>query len=112
MLVVEKLSMQMTHRRPKTSALFAKAKLGHMIIQSIATYNPATFEDDQNFSEFISSVDAFITPQSILQESLTDDIKKDAAGADDDMPPANGVGSMPANGNGNGADGHAYLPES
>jgi hypothetical protein len=43
---------------------------------------------------------------------MTDDIKKYYSGSDDDMPPANGVGSMPANGNGNGADGHAYLPES
>jgi hypothetical protein len=108
MRVVEKLSMQMKPTRPKATALFNKAKLGHMIIQSIASYNPATFEDDQNFSEFISSVDAFITTQSILQESLTDDIKKDAAGVDEDMPPVNGNG-MPANGN--GANGHAYLPE-
>jgi hypothetical protein len=52
-----------------------KAKLGYSIIRSIADYNPATFEDDRNFSDFISKVDAFITTQSILQEALTDDLK-------------------------------------
>jgi hypothetical protein len=53
-----------------------KAKLGHDIIRSIADYNPTTFEDDKNFSAFISNVDAFITTQSILQEALTDDLKR------------------------------------
>jgi hypothetical protein len=109
MRVVEKLSTQMKPTRPKATILFNKAKLGHMIIQSIASYNPATFEDDQNFFDFISSVDAFITTQSILQESLTDDLRKDAATTDEDMPPVNGDLRMPMNGN--GTNGHGYLPE-
>ena len=75
--VVETLSMEMTHTRPKSTVLYNKAKLGHGIIGSIADYNPATFEDDANFSAFISNVDALITTQSILQDALTDDLKKD-----------------------------------
>lgn len=74
--VVEKLYMDMKNMRPKATVLYNKAKLGNEIIRSIADYNPASFEDDKNFSSFISSVDAFITTQSILQEALTDDLKK------------------------------------
>lgn len=106
--VVENLYMEMKHSRPKTTVLYSKAKLGHLIIRSIATYNPATFEDNKSFSEFISSVDAFITTQSILQESLPDDIKEDAAD-DEESAAANGHGGVPANGN--GANGHTYLPD-
>ena len=72
--VVETLFMAMNHARPKSTVLYNKAKLGHDILRSIAEYNPATFEDDNYFSAFISSVDAFITTQSILQEALTDDL--------------------------------------
>jgi hypothetical protein len=75
--VVETLYMGMKNMRPKATVLYNKARLGHAIIRSIADYNPATFEDDTNFSAFISNVDAFITTQSILQEALTDDLKKD-----------------------------------
>jgi hypothetical protein len=74
--VVETLYMAMKNVRPKATALSNKAKLGYDIIRSIADYNPTTFEDDKNFSAFISDVDAFITTQSILQEALTDDLKK------------------------------------
>ena len=72
--VVEKLYEDMRRSRPKASALFNKAKLGHQIIRAVAEYNPDTFEENKNFSTFISLVDAFITTQSILQESLTDDL--------------------------------------
>jgi hypothetical protein len=75
--VVERLYMEMQHARPKATVLYNKAKLGHDIIAGIADYNPATFEDDANFSAFISNVDAYITTQSILQEALTDDLKRD-----------------------------------
>jgi hypothetical protein len=74
--VVETLYASMRRARPKATVLYNKAKLGHEILRSIADYNPTTFEDDRNFSAFISNVDAFITTQSILQESLTDDLKK------------------------------------
>ena len=74
--VVETLYLNMKHRRPKATVYYNKAKLGQMIIRSIAEYNPATFEDDGNFSAFISNVDSFISTQSILQDSLTDQLKK------------------------------------
>jgi hypothetical protein len=88
--VVEKLHVQMKTEemrrtgakisekrivRPKVVTIDNKAKLGFAIIRSIADYNPATFEDDKNFSDFISKVDAFITTQSILQKALIDDLK-------------------------------------
>jgi hypothetical protein len=74
--VVETLYMGMKNVRPKATVLYNKAKLGHDIIRSIANYNPATFEDDKNFAAFIGNVDAFITTQSILPESLGDDISE------------------------------------
>jgi hypothetical protein len=89
--VVETLYMEMKHARPKATVVYNKAKLGHEIIRSIADYNPATFEDDKNFSAFISSVDAFITTQSILQEALTDDLKK---GEEDEDASQNGYRKM------------------
>jgi hypothetical protein len=113
--VVETLYMAMKNTRPRSTVIYNKAKLGHDIIRSIADYNPATFEDDQNFSAFISNVDAFITTQSILQESLSDDLRRgDAADADasqnghqqngyhSDMPDAPAMAATP--GAGSGAD--------
>lgn len=79
--VVETLLLGMKHVRPRVTVLNNKARLGHNIIRAIAEYDPATFELDDNFARFISDVEAFITTQSILQESLTDDLK---AGEDDD----------------------------
>lgn len=64
--VVELLYEGMKHQRPKTTILYNKAKLGYEIFDSIAKYNPSTFEDDKNFSDFISNVDAYIITQSQL----------------------------------------------
>jgi hypothetical protein len=74
--VVETLYMGMKNSRPRSTVIYNKANLGNKIIRAIADYNQSEFEDDQKFSEFISLVDAFITTQSILQEALTDDLKK------------------------------------
>ncbi len=73
--VAEKLKREMDNRVLKATVEYNKAKLGHDIINSIADYNPASFEDDQTFSDFISNVDAFITTQSILQDTLIDQLK-------------------------------------
>jgi hypothetical protein len=105
--VIENLYMDMKRSRPKATVLYNKAKLGHSIISKIASYDPAAFEDDKNFSDFISDVDAFITTQSILQDSLTDDLKRDAMA--DEQAPMNGNGAMP--GSHDSDSGHAYLPE-
>jgi hypothetical protein len=78
--VVERLYMEMKHARPKVTVLYNKARYGSRIIEAVADYTPAAFEDDAKFSDFISLVDAFITTQSILQESLTDDLR----GGDED----------------------------
>jgi hypothetical protein len=75
--VVETLYMAMKNSRPKATILFNKARLGHGIIRQIAEYDGATFQaNNQKFLDFLSQVDAFITTQSILQEALTDDLKK------------------------------------
>lgn len=92
--VVEALYMGMNRTRPRSTVIYNKAKLGHDIIRSIADYDPSTFEDDKNFSAFISNVDAFITTQSILQEALVDDLKKTDA---EESPAHNGYHT---NGNG------------
>jgi len=90
--VVETLYSAMKASRPKSTVLYNKAKLGQTILKSIAEYNPSSFEDDANFSGFISNVDAFITTQSILQESLPHEIrdekKKRQEDEDDDHPSA------------------------
>ncbi|HEY2851745.1 MAG TPA: hypothetical protein VGJ18_02815 [Gemmatimonadaceae bacterium] len=65
--VVETLYMAMRNQRPKATVLYQKAKLGNDILRKIADYNPATFQDPDAFSAFISDVEAFITTQSILQ---------------------------------------------
>lgn len=75
--VVESIQQEMGHPRPKGTVIYNKAKLGYDIIRAIADYTPQAFEDDGTFSQFISTVDAFITTQSILQDALTDDLKKD-----------------------------------
>jgi hypothetical protein len=99
--------------KPNAIALYNKARLGFEIISDIAAYDPARFEDDGVFSGFISKVDAFITTQSILQEALVEDVKRDQLGAEvppDSMPsmpsmpgasaPAPAAAAAPSGGNG------------
>jgi hypothetical protein len=93
--VVETLYSAMKSSRPKATVLYNKAKLGQTIIRKIAEYNPSSFESDTNFSAFISDVDAFITTQSIIQDSLPDQISRYDEESEE-HPTANG------NGNGNG----------
>jgi hypothetical protein len=88
--VVETLYMHMKKSRPKATVLYNKAKLGHEIIRAISEYNPSTFEEDSKFSAFISTVDAFITTQSILQDALVDDLKKMEDDDDDEEMEQNG----------------------
>jgi hypothetical protein len=119
--VVERLYMEMKHARPKATVFHNKAKLGHDIIASIADYNPATFESDAEFSAFISNIDAYITTQSILQEVLTDDLKRQqedpvSSPAGYHQPPGS-AGAMPAmvpagvGADGASANGHAPADE-
>jgi len=73
---VEKLSQEFKHVKPRSTALYNKAKLGHDIIAEIAAYDPSTFEDDAGFGDFMSNVDAYITTQSILQQALKDQLSR------------------------------------
>src|SRR5262249_49530185 len=95
--VVETLYMGLKHSRPKSTVIYSKAKLGNKIIRAIAEYNPTTFEDDAQFSSFISDVDAYITTKSILQDVLTEALKKTDEDADE-TPGA--YGGYQINGNG------------
>ncbi len=127
--VVETLYMQMKHVRPKSTVYYNEGKLGFEILRQIADYNPATFETDANFSAFISSVDAFITTQSILQQALTDQLKQAQGDDEDEGEPAmagspslkltpdsypGGAGytgsGYSGNGNGNGHQPAAAMP--
>lgn len=99
--VVEEIYTDMMRARPKASVIYNKAKLGHEILVDVANYNSATFEDPDVFSSFIRRVDSFITTQSILQESLKDDLTEgDDEG--EDLDERLGLTSPNGNGNGNG----------
>jgi hypothetical protein len=85
--VVEALYMELKKARPKATVIYNKAVYGYEIIRAIADYTPAAFADEKTFSDFMSTVDAFITTQSILQEALTEDLKH----GDDTPAPTNGA---------------------
>jgi hypothetical protein len=74
--VVETLYMGMKNMRPRSTVLYNKAKLGDSILRSIANYDASRFEQNGPFADFISDVEGFITSQSILQESLAEDLKQ------------------------------------
>ena len=82
---METLYLAMSNTRPRSTVLYNKAKLGFEILQDVANYDPATFENDDVFFDFVSNVQAFITTQSILQQD------QDDAG---DMAPAGGDGGQ------------------
>lgn len=67
--VIDKLNAERPKKRPVPAAalLYAKATQGMQILEAVADYSPAEFEDDRAFSGFISLVDAYITTESKLQ---------------------------------------------
>ncbi|MBA3704436.1 MAG: hypothetical protein H0W84_00610 [Bacteroidetes bacterium] len=71
--VVETLYASMKQRRLNATVIYNRAKLSHSILSKIATYNPASFEQDTEFSAFISDVNALISTQSIIQGNATKD---------------------------------------
>lgn len=77
--VVEALYLAMRNTRPRSTVLYNKAMLGYQILKDIANYDPATFQNDNVASDFVSNVQAFITTQSILQQD-----EEDTAGAPPD----------------------------
>lgn len=108
--VVEKLYMEMRHRRPKVTVMFNKAKLGFDILKSIAVYDPRMFRDINAFMAFLRTVEAFITTQSILQEALIDDLKKDES-EDEELEEA-GAEKHEMRQNGYRSNGyHAQVPQ-
>lgn len=71
--VIDKLNAERPKKGPIAAAslLYAKATQGMAIIEAIAEYTPAAFEDDRAFSSFIGLVDAYITTESKLQGRRT-----------------------------------------
>lgn len=67
--VIDKLNAERPRKYPIPAAalLYAKATQGMQILEAVADYSPAEFEDDRAFSGFISLVDAYITTESKLQ---------------------------------------------
>ncbi|GGQ70048.1 hypothetical protein [Couchioplanes azureus] len=94
--VVENLAMEQRRARPRATVFNNKATYGHQIIRAIAGYDAATFDAEPNFSQFISTVDAYISTQSILQEGLVDDLKGADGTEPDDQVAAGGV-ALPGN---------------
>lgn len=92
--VVETLYLAMSNARPRSTVLYNKAKLGFDILQDVANYDPATFENDDVFFDFVSNVQAFITTQSILQQDQDDAGDMAPAGGDAAQQPA--MPGMPA----------------
>jgi len=67
--VIETLYARMKQKRLNATVIYNKAKLSYSILSKIAHYNPASFEQDATFSEFISDINALISTQSIIQEN-------------------------------------------
>ena len=84
--IVDKLNAERpkdAKKRPPRAAalLYAKARQGMAIIEAIAEYEPASFEDDSRFSSFISLVDGYITTESKLAPR-----RRQRAAEDDEEP--------------------------
>ena len=82
--VVETLFMAMKNERPKSTVIYNKAKIGQLIIASIADYDSAVFTRNQVFSDFVGKVQEFITTQSILQDALKHDLRRSGSSGDDE----------------------------
>jgi hypothetical protein len=68
--VVETLWTDMKGTRMNAQFTYNKAKLSQSILTKVANYNPAAFEQDKEFSAFISDVTALISTQSMIQQNL------------------------------------------
>jgi hypothetical protein len=96
--VVEALYASMKQKRLNATVVYNKAKLSHSILSKIATYNPASFEQDTEFSAFISDVNALISTQSIIQENSKKDktgyqIEENKGSNEDDYSPVDSARS-------------------
>jgi hypothetical protein len=67
----------MKQTRINSQFTYNKAKLSQSIISKIANYNPASFEQDKEFSAFMSDVTALISTQSMIQQNLRKGILED-----------------------------------
>lgn len=65
--VIERVLHDMRSDIPNVTALRNKAVSGHKIITTIANYTPSLLDNDTDFSEFISTVEAFIIANSQLE---------------------------------------------
>ena len=92
--VIEKLAAD-RNQRVRASVHYNKARLGYSLIREIAAYTPARFEQEAPFNSFISTMEAFITTQSILQEEAGEDGDERDAGPGSTWSPGAGLPPIP-----------------
>ena len=85
---MDRLNIERRVSTGKAMTLHNKAVLGKGIIEAIAKYTPASFEDNAVFSDFISKVDAFITTQSILMRPKLAQLRDERPRRDEAPEPA------------------------
>lgn len=90
--VIDKLNSERPKKKPVPAAalLYAKAWQGMEILDKIAEYTPAAYENEREFSAFIGLVDAYITTESKLQRRGPPPRRRgELPNAKDDEPEAN-----------------------
>ena len=75
--VIETLWTDMKQSRINAQFTYNKAKLSQSILSKVANYNPAAFEQDKEFSAFMSLVTALISTQSMIQQNLRKGVLED-----------------------------------
>lgn len=81
--IVESVSMEEFNYFPNTSSLRTIADSARNIILDIATYNKATFSEDQ-FQQFVSNVEAFIIAQHQFQKNTVSEGDDEQGGSFED----------------------------
>lgn len=86
--VIDKLNAERPKKAPIPAAalLYAKATQGQAILENVAEYTPAAFENEREFSGFIGLVDAYITTESKLQRRAGPPRRGETAKEEEDEP--------------------------
>jgi hypothetical protein len=84
--VIEAMTADGKRVHPRATALAKKARYGSAILRAIARYVPGAFENSKRFGQFIGTVNAFITAQSILQQAAAEEGGDGTTGASAGAP--------------------------
>ncbi|HEX2532101.1 MAG TPA: hypothetical protein VHK69_00120 [Chitinophagaceae bacterium] len=96
--VIERVLRDAHGETPNVAALRTKAVYGHKILNTIANYSPALLNEDNNFHEFVTTVEGFIIAASQLEGG--DAAREELHAHDELQPNLNGGGA----GNGSAGD--------